>query len=214
MPDTDGQGPVLGGLAAIRSELSALNAALEREHERAAFREDIIDRLHAENQQLRRSELEATLEPVRSALYRLYDLAEREADRWMAAGAAGAAGQAALRPDGTTGAAGLVATTRLAGPPHTVPDSSLFTMFSEQVGALFTAFAEEIADVLGRTGVEPFEVQPGEPYDAALHRPVDTVDVEDASWDGMVVETLSSGFMRGEQIVRRADVVVGQLVAP
>lgn len=71
-------GALLAGLAG----LTGLTAAVEREHERAAHREAIIDRLHEDNQALRRGELQAMFEPVRAALYRLHDLTRREAERW------------------------------------------------------------------------------------------------------------------------------------
>ncbi|MEO3825180.1 nucleotide exchange factor GrpE [Actinomadura sp. B10D3] len=70
--------------AEVREALAGLAARLDREHERAAHREAVIDRLHAENQRLRRGELEAMLEPVRSALYRLHDQARRESERLSA----------------------------------------------------------------------------------------------------------------------------------
>ncbi|TDD88959.1 nucleotide exchange factor GrpE [Actinomadura rubrisoli] len=67
--------------AEIRQALAELSARLDREHERAAHREAVIDRLHEENQRLRRGELQAMLEPVRAALYRLHDHARRESGR-------------------------------------------------------------------------------------------------------------------------------------
>ncbi|WP_433151747.1 nucleotide exchange factor GrpE [Actinomadura nitritigenes] len=97
-PATDGasapaeaaQGDAGGGRAAfeaeIRDALAGLTARLDREHERAAHREAVIDRLHEENQRLRRGELQAMLEPVRAALYRLHDQARREAGRLAGAG--------------------------------------------------------------------------------------------------------------------------------
>ncbi len=176
----------LAALSHLPERLAELHSSVARDQERAAFREEIIDRLHSENQQLRRSEVEATLEPVRAGLYRLYDYARREADRWALAGRE--------NPNASQQS-----------------DASLYSMFSGQVGALFAAFAEEAVEVLGRTGVEPFDVAKGERYDMSLHRPVDTVQVDDPEWDGLVVETVSSGFVRGEQIARRADVVVAQL---
>ncbi|MFC0040233.1 nucleotide exchange factor GrpE [Actinomadura rayongensis] len=66
----------------ILAALAALGSRLDREHERAAHREAVIDRLHEENQRLRRGELEGALEPLRAALYRCHDLARREARRW------------------------------------------------------------------------------------------------------------------------------------
>lgn len=67
--------------AGVREALAGLAARLDREHERAAHREAVIDRLHEENQRLRRGELQGMLEPVRTALYRLHDQARRESDR-------------------------------------------------------------------------------------------------------------------------------------
>ncbi|TDD88160.1 nucleotide exchange factor GrpE [Actinomadura darangshiensis] len=93
-PGTDGPStsvPGTGPCAEVRdalTALTALTARLDREHERAAHREAVIDRLHAENQRLRRGELQAMLEPVRAALYRLHDQARRESDRLAAPGPA------------------------------------------------------------------------------------------------------------------------------
>jgi hypothetical protein len=183
------QDSVLNELFEIRSAISDLNSQLAREHERASFREELIDRLHGENQSLRRSEIDTTLEPVRSGLYRLYDLSSREASRWQLASA-----EPQNAGDGQ----------------QTPEDGALFGVFAEQVGALFTAFAEEVLEVLGRIGVEAFEVKAGELYDASMHRPVETIRVDHPSWDGAVVQMVSAGFVRGEQVLRRADVVVGQ----
>jgi molecular chaperone GrpE len=69
-------------LGEIGSELARLSVLLEREHERAAHREAIIDRLHEDNQRLRRGELQELHEPVRTALYRLHDMIKRESERW------------------------------------------------------------------------------------------------------------------------------------
>jgi len=155
-------------LLAIRTELGVLAT---REQERAAHREAVIDRLHSENQALRQRDLDAMLDPVRSALYRVYDMARREAERWSGP-----------------------------APPA-----------AEHVGPLLAVVAEELCEVLARTGVEPFTPRAGEPYDPTRHRPVDTADVADEALDGTVVRTLSDGFTRGETIARRADVVIGQL---
>lgn len=70
--------------AEVRDALAGLTARLDRERERAEHREAVIDRLHEENQRLRRGELQAMLEPVRAALYRLHDQARRESDRLRA----------------------------------------------------------------------------------------------------------------------------------
>jgi molecular chaperone GrpE (heat shock protein) len=105
---TDGAGASAPGAAAFESEvrdvLAGLTARLDREHERAAHREAVIDRLHEENQRLRRGELQSMLEPVRAALYRLHDQARREAGRLSATGPDAPAG-----PPDPVRAAGLFA---------------------------------------------------------------------------------------------------------
>jgi molecular chaperone GrpE (heat shock protein) len=76
--------PPASPLSEIQSTLSVLVSVVEREHERATHREAIIDRLHEDNQLLRRGELQALHEPVRNALYRLHDMVKRESLRWAA----------------------------------------------------------------------------------------------------------------------------------
>ena len=87
-PETAPTGDQSAGVAGVREALAGLAARLDREHERAAHREAVIDRLHEENQRLRRGELQGMLEPVRTALYRLHDQARRESDRLAAPGLA------------------------------------------------------------------------------------------------------------------------------
>jgi hypothetical protein len=162
-------------LAALQSILDRLTAATEREHERAAHREQIIDRLHDDNQLLRRGELQAMLDPIRTALYRLHDMVRRESRRWDESAVDG-------------------------GEP---PDPA-------HVGPLLSAIADEIAETLARAGAERYTVEPGEPYDQARHRPVGTVPVTDAELDGAVVAAHTDGFEQGEQVLRRAEVVIGK----
>jgi molecular chaperone GrpE (heat shock protein) len=157
------------GLAALQSSLDRLAAATEREHERATHREKIIDRLHDDNQELRRGELQAMLDPIRTSLYRLHDMVRRESRRWAE----------------DTG-----------DPAH--------------VGPLLSAIADEIAEALARAGAERYTVEPGEPFDQARHKPVDTVAVTDPAQDGTVMAARGDGFRRGEQILRRAEVVIGK----
>ncbi|MFC4909818.1 nucleotide exchange factor GrpE [Actinomadura gamaensis] len=57
----------------VRDVLRELVERFDREDGRAAHRESVIDRLHEENQRLRRGELESMLEPVRAALYKVHD---------------------------------------------------------------------------------------------------------------------------------------------
>ncbi|GAA0353651.1 nucleotide exchange factor GrpE [Actinoallomurus spadix] len=156
-------------LEEIRSLLTGLTEAVGREHERAAHRERVIDRLHEDNQRLRHGELQATFEPVRAALYRLYDLVRREAER------------------------------ETADPAHTP--------------VLLAAIADELAEILARTGVERMPVETGEPFDPARHRPSGTEDVADADLDGTVARVQRAGFVRGDRIVRRAEVIIARVAA-
>ncbi|WP_449062200.1 nucleotide exchange factor GrpE [Planomonospora algeriensis] len=165
-PETDGRPPD-PLTERLTERLAELAAQVGREHERAAHREQIIDRLHAENQELRRGLLEEALTPVRAGLYRLYDLVGREAARH------------ARSPE----------------PPS-----------AEHVGALLEAVAEEVAEVLARTGAERMEVLSGDAYDPAVHRPLHT----EPGPDGRVTRVLSDGFIRGERVLRKAGVAVGR----
>jgi molecular chaperone GrpE len=157
------------GLAALQSSIDRLTAATEREHERATHREKIIDRLHQDNQELRRGELQAMLDPIRTSLYRLHDMVRRESRRWTAGSG---------------------------DPAH--------------VGPLLSAIADEIAEALARAGAERYTAEPGEPFDQARHKPVDTTAVSDPALDGTVMAARGDGFRRGEQILRRAEVVIGK----
>jgi molecular chaperone GrpE (heat shock protein) len=150
----------------LENSLGRLAEQVAREHERAAHREQIIDRLHAENQDLRRGLLQEALTPVRSGLYRLYDTVTREA-------------------------------TRRSGLDE-----------RDEVIPLLEAIAEEVAEVLARTGAERLEVSPGDPYDPALHRPLRAEPGE----EGRVTAVVSDGFRLAEQdrILRKAGVVIGR----
>ncbi|GIH25561.1 hypothetical protein Aph01nite_38710 [Acrocarpospora phusangensis] len=150
----------------LENSLARLAEQVAREHERAAHREQIIDRLHAENQDLRRGLLQEALTPVRSGLYRLYDTVTREAAR-----------RATLDR-------------------------------GDDVVPLLEALAEEVAEVLARTGAERLEVSPGDPYDPALHRPLRTEPGE----DGRVTAVVSDGFRLAEQdrVLRKAAVAIGK----
>jgi molecular chaperone GrpE (heat shock protein) len=153
----------------LTRQIAALTETTRREHERAAHREQVIDRLHGENQQLRHGLLQEALAPVRAGLYRLHDTVSREAARWQ-------------------------------GPNPPAP---------ELTGPLLAATADEVAEVLGRAGADRAPVKPGDPYDAALHRPARTVPVEPGA-DGTVVEVLSEAFTAGDRVLRKATVVVGR----
>jgi molecular chaperone GrpE len=59
-------------------------------------------------------------------------------------------------------------------------------------------------------GVEPIQVL-GEPFDPNLGQAVGTVPVTDASKDGIVLEEVQRGYKSGDQLLRPAQVRVGQL---
>ncbi|GAA4616331.1 hypothetical protein GCM10023195_72570 [Actinoallomurus liliacearum] len=165
-------GPGPSGAASldeIRSLLAGLTETVGREHERAAHRERVIDRLYEDNQRLRHGELQAAFEPVRAALYRLYDLVRREAERE--------------------------------------------TVDAAHTPVLLAAIADELAEVLARTGVERMPVAAGEAFDPARHRPAGVQDVDDAELDGTVARVQRAGFVRGDRIARRAEVIVARVAA-
>jgi molecular chaperone GrpE len=78
------------------------------------------------------------------------------------------------------------------------------------IAPLLAAVADEIAEVLARSGVERFTVEPGDLYDGARHRPVATEPVDRPELDGTVVSARTDGFTRCERVVRRAEVVVAR----
>jgi len=65
-PAAPDDGPLLALVARLDEHLAA-------DAERAAHRESVIDRLHAENQTLRSGELERALEPILRGVLRVYD---------------------------------------------------------------------------------------------------------------------------------------------
>ncbi|MFW6639140.1 nucleotide exchange factor GrpE [Nocardiopsis algeriensis] len=67
-------------LASLEAHMAALGTHLAALDERARHREAVIDRLHAENQELRAGDRRALLDPVISDLIRLYEQLSREAD--------------------------------------------------------------------------------------------------------------------------------------
>ncbi|GGJ32273.1 hypothetical protein GCM10010121_049300 [Streptomyces brasiliensis] len=80
----------------------------------------------------------------------------------------------------------------------------------EELRALLTALADEAADTVARTGVERYAPRPGEAYDMALHRPVGRVAAEGSEADRTVARVVAAGFVQGERVVRKADVVVSR----
>ncbi len=130
----------------LSKRLGAVEEQLGEFHRRAAHREQIIDRLHEENQRLRQGEHRVVLEPVVADLIRLHDQLSREARR------AGA-------DDGLVG-----------------------------------SFAEEVAEILDRCGIEVFAAAPGESYQSDRHRPLAVVPTSDPELHNTVAEAVAAGF--------------------
>lgn len=66
---------------ALISRLDAIEQQLAEFHRRSAHREEIINRLHEDNQRLRRGEHRVVLEPVIADLIRLHEQLARQARR-------------------------------------------------------------------------------------------------------------------------------------
>ena len=82
LDDSDELAGLQAQITALTSRVDELVTAAGREQERAAFRESVIDRLHAENQVLRRGEMDALFQPVRDGVVALHDLARRAAGQY------------------------------------------------------------------------------------------------------------------------------------
>jgi molecular chaperone GrpE (heat shock protein) len=78
----------------------------------------------------------------------------------------------------------------------------------DELRALLTALADEAADTVAATGAERYVPAAGEPFDMALHRPVERLPAPAPEADRTVARTVAAGFVRGERVVRKADVVV------
>ncbi|WP_245238004.1 nucleotide exchange factor GrpE [Streptomyces roseochromogenus] len=80
----------------------------------------------------------------------------------------------------------------------------------DELRDLLTALADEAADTVARTGVERYVPRPGEEFDMVLHRPVGRVAAEGPETDRTVARVVAAGFVQGERVVRKADVVVSR----
>ncbi|MFC8569866.1 nucleotide exchange factor GrpE [Streptomyces sp. NPDC057245] len=80
----------------------------------------------------------------------------------------------------------------------------------DELRALLTALADEAADTVARTGVEKYVPGPGEAFDLALQRPVGRAAAEGPEADRTVARVVAPGFVQGERVVRKADVVVSR----
>ena len=60
---------------------------------------------------------------------------------------------------------------------------------------LLWSFADDIAQILDRCGLEMYSAEPGDPFDRDRHRPLAVVDCADESWHNTVAEVTAAGFV-------------------
>jgi molecular chaperone GrpE len=63
---------------------------------------------------------------------------------------------------------------------------------------LLWSFAEDIAQILDRCGLEMYSAEPGDPFDRDRHRPLAVVDCTDESQHNTVAEVTAAGFAERE----------------
>ncbi len=80
----------------------------------------------------------------------------------------------------------------------------------DELRTLLTALADEAADTVARTGVERYVPRPGDAFDMALQRPVGRAAADGPEADRTVARVVAAGFVQGERVVRKADVVVSR----
>lgn len=79
---------------------------------------------------------------------------------------------------------------------------------ADDLRALLTALADEAADTVAGTGVERYVPEPGETFDRLRQRPVGRAPAAEAEADRTVARVAAAGFLQGERVLRKADVVV------
>jgi molecular chaperone GrpE (heat shock protein) len=63
---------------------------------------------------------------------------------------------------------------------------------------LMRSFADDVALILDRCGIEVFSAEPGEPFQADRHRPLAVVPCDDQARHNTVAEVLAAGFAERE----------------
>lgn len=67
-----------------------------------------------------------------------------------------------------------------------------------QDGQLMRSFADDVALILDRCGVEVFSAEPGDPFEPDRHRPLAVVACDDEARHNTVAEVLAAGFAERE----------------
>ncbi len=65
-------------------------------------------------------------------------------------------------------------------------------------GQLMRSFADDVALILDRCGIEVFSAEPGEPFQPDRHRPLAVVPCDDQARHNTVAEVLAAGFAERE----------------
>jgi molecular chaperone GrpE len=65
-------------------------------------------------------------------------------------------------------------------------------------GTLFRSFADDVALILDRCGLEVFTADPGDPFQHDRHRPLAVVPCDDESRHNTVAEVIAAGFSERE----------------
>jgi molecular chaperone GrpE (heat shock protein) len=63
---------------------------------------------------------------------------------------------------------------------------------------LLSSFAEDVAQILDRCGIEVFGAEPGDPFDRDQHRPLTVVPCDDESRHNTVADVVADGFVERE----------------
>lgn len=82
----------------------------------------------------------------------------------------------------------------------------------DQDALLLRSFADDIAQILDRCGIELFSASPGDPFEGGRHRPLTIVACDDSSRHNTVAEVIAAGFGEREtgRVRRAAQVRVFQ----
>ena len=67
-----------------------------------------------------------------------------------------------------------------------------------QDGQLMRSFADDVALILDRCGIEVFSAEPGDPFEPDRHRPLAVVPCDDQARHNTVAEVLGAGFAERE----------------
>ncbi len=85
----------------------------------------------------------------------------------------------------------------------------------EQNARLFRSFADDVAQILDRCGIELFSAEPGDPFEREKHRPLGVVACDDESRHNTVAEVAAVGFAERDtgRIKRRVQARFYQYVS-